>query len=1002
MQHQRIFLGLQQPPLISAVQWLYRQFVSPQKIDASTTMPLFVDDQSVDQGGFDLGELIIVLPTRRSKRRLEQLLMAKAKSNNVTWQPPTLATVGELPEYLYQAAKPIATDLVQQIAWAEALAKLSDEAYHRLTGLDPDQRPSDWQVMAGLMARLHNRLGNDIWSFRSVAREVNQIPGFLQQEAARWEVLETVQTNYYRILEDLNLWDRQAARNFAAASLLKEGKIYCQTDKTIVMLGVADLNRSLSEMLRQITTSDPTRLIVLIAAEQAMESCFDPFGSLVTQAWLDRPIPIQDSRITMVNQATDQADAVTHFLSEYGDYATDEITIGVLDESLTPQIQRSMQQVELPHQSLAGVPLAVTAPIKLMAAIREYLRTESYEAFSSLVRQPDLFDWLSAAVDNGQWLSDLTEFQNFNLPDTIPVNSQLPFGDAQQIVNEFDADDISSQRRAVTRAESADRLNQIFFHLHNLLSLVIGARKPACQWAEAWSEIIRQVFSAVVEQGSQQSIPGGSNYDSTNNQPEIKQVCQQTFSAYRSTLKLLDAVAQIPPQLARSSSALDALGWCLKASMEHRILLAGDPVAIELTGWLDLTLDDAPVMIITGMNEEFVPATEKGHLFLPNELCRQLQILDNDRRLARDIYALTIIVSVREEYRLMLSRFDDQQEPQKPSRLLFFDQPEVAARRAQAFFEFEGPSMPIASFTDPAPRAKSQSFLVPRPVITSPVTKISVTKFRDYLKCPYRFYLKHVMNLEGSDDDAKELDAGQFGDLIHNCLEAFGKSPISDSTTPDRIYQFLMEQLDLHIGRLYRGQRLPAVDLQIAQIRLRFQNFSEKQAAHRDAGWKIVSTEEMLEHAFDVDGQPFFIRGKIDRIDRHQQTGQVAIWDYKSGDEGKTPTAFHYSRRKREWLDLQLPLYRHLAKEVAVIADADWTQITTGYVLLPRKLDQIDFVAADFSEEELNQADEVARDVLRKIRENYFWPPNPIPPKFSEEFASICQDHVFEKASTAL
>ena len=961
-------------------------------------MPLFVDDQSTDQGGFDLGELIIVLPTRRSKRRLEQLLLANAKSNAVTWQPPILATVGELPEYLYQAAKPIASDLVQQIAWAEALAKLSDEAYHRLTGLDADQRPSDWQILAGLMARLHNRLGNDIWSFRSVAREVNQIPGFLQQEAARWEVLETVQTNYYRILGDLNLWDRQAARNFAAASLLKEGKVYCQTEKTIVMLGVADLNRSLSEMLRQITTNDPTRLIVLVAADQTMESCFDPYGSLVTQAWLDRSIPIQDSRITMVNQAVDQADAMTHFLSEYGDYATDEITIGVLDESLTPQIQRSLQQVGLPQVSLAGVPLAVTAPIKLMAAIREYLRTESYEAFSSLVRQPDMFEWLSSAVDHRQWLSELTEFQNLNLPDTIPVNSQLPFGDPQQIASEFDPVDISSQRRATSRAESADRLNRIFSHLHDLISLVIGPRKPACQWAEAWSEIIRQVFSAVIEQDSQQSTQVGLDCNSSNNQREAEQVCQQTITAYRSTLKLLDAVAQIPPQLARSSSALDALGWCLKTSIEQRILLPGDPAAIEMAGWLDLTLDDAPVMIITGMNEEFVPATEKGHLFLPNELCRQLQILDNDRRLARDIYALTIMVSVRDEYRLMLSRFDDQQEPQKPSRLLFFDRPEVAARRAQAFFEFAGPSMMTAEGDHPDPLPKIQSLSIPRPVITSPVTKISVTKFRDYLKCPYRFYLKHVMNLEGINDDAKELDAGQFGDLIHNCLEAFGKSPISDTTTAGRIYQFLMEQLDSHISRLYRGQRLPAVDLQIAQIRLRFQKFSEKQAAHRDVGWKIVSTEEMLEHAFDVDGQPFLIRGKIDRIDRHQQTGQVAIWDYKSGDEGKAPTAFHYSRRNQEWLDLQLPLYRHLAKEVAVIADADWTQITTGYVLLPRKLDQIDFVAADFSEEELNQADEVARNVLRKIRENCFWPPNPNPPKFSEEFASICQDNVFEKA----
>ena len=75
---------------------------------------------------------------------------------------------------------------------------------------------------------------------------------------------------------------------------------------------------------------------------------------------------------------------------------------------------------------------------------------------------------------------------------------------------------------------------------------------------------------------------------------------------------------------------------------------------------VDLALDDAPVLVVTGMNDENVPTSEIGHQFLPNELCKKLEILDNDRRFARDCYSLLVITSVREHYHLIAGRRDDQ------------------------------------------------------------------------------------------------------------------------------------------------------------------------------------------------------------------------------------------------------------------------------------------------------------------------------------------------------
>jgi hypothetical protein len=49
----------------------------------------------------------------------------------------------------------------------------------------------------------------------------------------------------------------------------------------------------------------------------------------------------------------------------------------------------------------------------------------------------------------------------------------------------------------------------------------------------------------------------------------------------------------------------------------------------------------------------------------------------------------------------------------------------------------------------------------------------------------------------------------------------------------------------------------------------------------------------------------------------------------------------------------------------------------------------------------LEEADEVARDVVRAIRQQHFWPPADPPPDFSEDLSPICQDSVFDRPKSA-
>ena len=212
------------------------------------------------------------------------------------------------------------------------------------------------------------------------------------------------------------------------------------------------------------------------------------------------------------------------------------------------------------------------------------------------------------------------------------------------------------------------------------------------------------------------------------------------------------------------------------------------------------------------------------------------------------------------------------------------------------------------------------------------------------------------------------------------------------------IFDFLCDRLEFRRRLNYGGSRLPAVRVQMEQIRMRLEKFAPLQAQRANDGWKIVATEKFIEHAMVVDGQPFIIRGTIDRVDIHEQSNEVEIWDYKSADAGDSPDRKH--RNKNGWFDLQLPLYRHLARDIEELKGRDLESAGLGYVVLPRELAKCRFEKANWGPELLKSADQEAHRIIRQIRQGTFWPPNRQPPQFSEKFGGICQDNVFERFDT--
>ena len=917
-----------------------RKFLGLERASLPVAAEYLLDRYSF-RGLADMSGVVVVVPGSQAGRRLLEILVDFSAGRSLVLTPPRIETVGRVPERLYRPQRPFASDLVQQLAWARVL-KQCDRSQLRQV-LDPPTEQADlrWLEYGRLLWRLHTELAADGLDFEEVARRGRQLEQF--PELPRWAVLHQLQQACLRLLDSLQLWDIQTAR------LVAVQRRECRTDCDLILIGAVDMTITLRRMLDQVAD----RVTALVFAPESWSSRFDDHGCLVPAAWQTVPIALDDQQVHVVQGPPEQADRVARCLADFdGRYRADEITVGLADEQVALLVQRQLEQCGIRSRWAAGVPVSSSPPYRLVAAVEAFLRSGGYTDFAALVRHPDVGEYLRRNGIAPSWLSDLDEYYGQHL------QSQLgpPWA----------------------TGDSGQSVAKVYSLVERCLHGFDAGPRPLTDWADPLRELLLAVY-------------GGRDW---NQEVPAERMVVRVLRGIQKVLT--EHTETIPAELLPQLPAADALQLVLEQLYSGALPLPPDAEAIELAGWLELPLDDAPALIVCGLNEGYVPSSVNADQFLPDALRNRLGVQDNLRRYARDAYALSVLTATRERVELIVSRRNLDGDPLVPSRLLFATDRETLARRALRFFAPPAPVVGLPPLAGSLTAGRDQpDFPVPVPApLERPVLALRVTAFRDYLACPYRFYLRHILGLRPVDDAAEELDGAAFGNLLHEVMHDFGTGPCRDSTDPGEIRETLDHLLQQRVKQTLDGQPMAAVEVQIDQLRQRLCAFADFQARWADQGWQIQYTEvpprDQPGSEFVVGDEPILLRGRIDRIDVHRDTGQLAVLDYKSSDSGKGPEAVH--RRGGEWIDLQLPLYRHLVRSMGLDAP-----LRLGYLLLPKDLRGIDVQFADWTAEELDQADEVAREVVKGIRAQNFWPPADPPPDFSEDLSPICQDGVFDK-----
>ena len=182
---------------------------------------------------------------------------------------------------------------------------------------------------------------------------------------------------------------------------------------------------------------------------------------------------------------------------------------------------------------------------------------------------------------------------------------------------------------------------------------------------------------------------------------------------------------------------------------------------------------------------------------------------------------------------------------------------------------------------------------------------------------------------------------------------------------------------------------LPAVQVQLVQIKQVLESFAAAQAERRQRGWQIRFVEQHVSCCFVVDERSMQVKGRIDRIDQHIESGEWAILDYKTSREVKKPGSEHRGKNG-EWRDLQLPLYRHLGETLGI------TNAQLGYFAIPTS-DECGVWLLEWSLQDHRAADDKIHEVIGDILARRFWPPRE--PKYDDEWRDICMVGTLERPS---
>lgn len=877
----------------------------------------------------DLSRDTLVVPGQRAGRRLLELLTFRAQDAKAILVPPRIITLGDLPEEFIENRKEI-PPLASRLLWSESLGALPQESLETIVKLDLNKESylATYQL-ASEIERLYSECCAHLLSFSEIAKVLLEDGNDL--EAQRWNIFNEIYQIYLSKIESRALVDKHQARIMA----LEQHTFY---ERQLWLVGLIDPSPIAKKF---IALSNSKSLIPL---PQTLAGMVDQFGGIIPETWAEYTISIEQERINVAMTPDALGPWLIEQIKEISETNyVDDITIGCAIGNFKPAIKDALEDVGILAHDSIGQGFLSSMIGSLLAQLSSYSMQRDMKTFGTLTRHPLVRRYLLCDEVSGppesvtdKYYSDHLALVTDDLPPSEEPNALM----AKELIARFDA------------------LLTLFCEPQ----VAGGAVVELDSWCEKLTAFLSELLGELELDQSKES---------DRKIIESLTLLNEELDQFRATPQFLANNKLSASEVLQV--LLDRLG---------RLALAPEyqDHAVELVGWLELLHDDAKILWLTGIQEGFVPENINHDPFLPNALRRRLGMVDNQWRYGRDALILANLLHSRQDFKFFVSQRDLDGQQLTPSRLLMSVDDAKLAKQVLHLFQTSIPKQYRPK------TAKAYSFKLPIPPVESErIKSVSTTGFKDYLRCPYRFYLKHVLGLKTVTDQDLELNPLKFGTLVHEILGEFANSKLKDTERENEIRDYLESSLADQFARNFGRSSAPAVLIQFEQILSKLRQFATWQVDQRRMGWQIVHSELKFEEGALKIGVPdgsIEVKGRIDRIDFNPSENSWRVVDFKTGTKKNDPSKHITSG---EWRDLQLPIYRRYLVESQTIDREPQLAILNLF----SRQESLELCLAKWSDSDIESADLAISNVCSAIANQIFWPPSEKIFGF-DEFAAVC------------
>jgi len=888
-------------------------------------------------GELDLTRTAVIVPTMEATRRLREALALKASTRNGAVVAPHVWHP-EMAMGWNMPGQGVASTLQERLAWSSVLLKAKLDKLPALFPQPPEELSASWaSSVADTLRNLRHALGAGGFTMESAGHELAEFAA-----DARWRDLAALEAAYLKTLRVWKLDDAQELKRAAAhAPALPDGV------NRVLVFAVPDPPPLFRVWLEKLPASADARIFV--QAPETERSNFDAFGAPLVAAWggdAGLVLPMPESQMHRAAGPEDQARRAASLLAGLAARGC-SVAVGVCDAALNSVLEATLGAAGARVFNPAGRSARQHVLVQVLRDGWRAKHQPAWRAWLPFLRHNDVLMALASTtrILPVDILKQLDEFHAAHLPATL--------GDA------------------ITLSAAGDKFRKLHSVLEEVIARSESWARPSC--AEAARAFLEWIY-------------GAREFDSAN-------------EADRHFGDLFSKAVGLAAESDASGRGSEGFGLALDALEEAALGDVHGEADLVLHGWLELLWEPACGMVIAGANDEHLPGTVAMDAFLPDRSREKLGLTCQARRRARDAYLLRAIWEQRRAdnaLHVIFGRVNADGDALRPSRLLLDCEDPLLPARVRHLFPDEktGPQR------EPRP-ARTLAFSLKPELKEWKGGEVSPSKLKEYLACPFRFYLKRILGLKAVDAGQRELTPADLGNVVHAVLDSFARSTVAHTPHAKDIADWLEAELDEQAAALYGSRPLFSVALQIESMRQRLRKFADVQSKLRGEGWRILAAEEEITPEWGVKIGDVTLSGKIDRVDRHEESGALRVIDYKTSQSERGPAGAHVKKagprdledenvqwkcfddtngKPRRWLDLQLPLYA-----LAVAAKhPDAPSVDAAYICLPAAVDGIGLKewkrdsksGTTWSRDLLDSAEWCAKEAVRRMSAGIFWPPS--------------------------